>query len=249
MAGNEGATKDVTGLVPAGVIQDGQVFLSPQALQMRAMAGMGGGAPMGGFPPQGMPPPGYPPPGYMPPGYGPQAGYMPVPMQTGGINWQAVAGGLNVVAGSFQKMTQDVLTARAQTANEELAQARAESAQAIQALQANPADSALVKAAIDKLAAVDDKAQAAVNAQQRLNVEQSRQPTYQALGGAADLAAAFSRQVMPVPMQPGMPMGYPGYGYPGYGGGGGGFWGPALLGVGGGLLAANLLSQNSTTTK
>lgn len=248
MAGNEGATKDVTGLVPAGVIQDGQVFLSPQALQMRAMAGMGG-APMGGYPPPGMPPAGYPPPGYMPPGYGPQAGYMPVPMQTGGINWQAVAGGLNVVAGSFQKMTQDVLTARAQTANEELAQARAESAQAIQALQANPADSALVKAAIDKLAAVDDKAQAAVNAQQRLNVEQSRQPTYQALGGAADLAAAFSRQVMPVPMQPGMPMGYPGYGYPGYGGGGGGFWGPALLGVGGGLLAANLLSQNSTTTK
>lgn len=223
--------RTLNNLVPVGQIdsQTGRILMAPQALM--AMQGSGGlpMQTMGGFPGGG---------GGIPP-------YVPMPVQGGGINWQAIGGGLQVVAGVFQKMTFDVLGERAADANTDLETARAAANLAVTAVNQDPTNTEKIKDALNKLAVVDDKAQVAFNAQQRLNIEQSRQANYTALNGAAQLAGAFSRQVVPMPTQ-GLP--YPGvpYGYPGVPGMGGSPMMPLLVGVGGGLLASHLLAPNAT---
>jgi hypothetical protein len=180
--------------------------------------------------------------GSFPGGGGGMPPFVPMPVQGGGINWQAIGGGLQVVAGVFQKMTFDVLGERASEANKDLETARTAANAAVTAVNADPTNTELIKTALQKLALVDDQAQVAFNAQQRLNIEQSRQANYTALNGAAQLAGAFTRQVVPVPTQ-GMP--YPGMPF-GYGGAGQSPMMPLLVGVGGGLLASHLLAPTTT---
>lgn len=232
--------RNMAGLVPVGSVgPNGQILMDPRALM--AMQG-GGGLPMQTFSPAGMPG-GFP--GVFPGG---MPAVVPMPMNVGGINWQAVGGGLRLVAGTMQKMTLDVLQDRATAANADLEEARKASSDALTALNASPGDTTLVQAALVKLAIVDEKGQAAFAAQTRLNAEQNRTTSYTAIGGATDLAAAFSRQTVPVPLQAltgaGMPMGF----QQGFNPGGQGMnpLAAGLLGGGVGLLAAHYLAPTST---
>ncbi|MFO0578995.1 MAG: hypothetical protein U1A78_33745 [Polyangia bacterium] len=235
--------RSLGGLVPVGTIgQNGQIMMDPRALM--AMQGGGGGLPMQTFGGPGMVGGG---------GFPPGMQFIPMPMQTGGINWQALGGGLRLVAGTMQKQVLDVLQERAAVANKELEDARKESADALKALNVDPGNATLIGTALTKLAVVDEKGQAAFAAQTRLNAEQNRAQSYTALSGATDLAAAFSRQTVPVPIQALNGQGFPG-GFPGYGGGFGGGQGmnpmtAGLIGGGVGLLAAHYLAPTSTVAK